>query len=421
MTGDSIISVEKLGNKYSLHHGNWLPVGAAAFSLALLIAMVAWSPAHLCFDEIEHLPVTQLVKQIGWRAAITSPENHSAAGPLYPALHLAVSPLTRLHAPAVRWVNLACLITIFMVIAIQLKAVSVVEKLSAMTLLSVPFLWPPAGMALTELPALLFFTIFVAIFAEIIKRETSREDIVLAVLAGLSLGVAILGRQTYLVTMPVIALMAIWLPNKWPLLLACLSSALLADGWLFWLWGGLAPAYYTRFSHSLFSLKNGMLSLGYAAGATLFMSPRWMMRPSPGLWLWGGVCGIGLAFIAREYENPPAKTLLVRMLGLHVAMLAGFVVGCALSIAGVIWAWNIIYRAWKSRRDPERLFFLLTLVALVLAPIGMPALFSSRYVVGLLGVLLVVIGLPREMRGWWAARTLVGSLIGAAMLWTYFY
>jgi hypothetical protein len=65
-------------------------------------------------------------------------------------------------------------------------------------------------------------------------------------------------------------------------------------------------------------------------------------------------------------------------------------------------------------------FLLLSLGALVLAPMKMTAQFSSRYIVGCLGLLFLVVGAPLESRRYWAARMVFGSCLGMAILWTYF-
>jgi hypothetical protein len=267
------------------------------------------------------------------------------------------------------------------------------------------------------------FTLFIFFFLRLINSGAalSVETFAWSISAGLCLGTAILGRQTYLVAMPVLVAMVFWLPGKWHLVLICLVTALAVCGWLFLLWGGLAPpAWYYRNSPSPFSLTNGMLSLSYAAAATLFLNPQWMRPRKRTVWI--GCCLVGIAFacFGRDYANPPARSLLIRALGDRTGLLIGFVIGCALAVFGVIWAWNTFAMTWQARQNPRRVFLLLTLVALVLTPMKITHQFSSRYVVGLLGVLFLVVGPPRELRGAWAGRMLAGSLVGAAILWTYF-
>jgi hypothetical protein len=402
---------------------NWVALITATACLALLVTMIATSPSRLCYDEVVYqLEQVQSVKKVGWRATLSAP-NEISVGPLYAAVQLSLAPLTGLEAPAIRWINLVCFGAVLLIIAREDQAPLPKAALSSATLLAVPFLWPAVGMALTEIPALLFFAIFIFFFLKLIGSGVSLsvETFAWSIAAGLCLGVAILGRQTYLVAVPVVLAMTFWLPGKWPVLSICPVTALATCGWLFLSWGGLAPpAWYHGHSPSPFSLTNGMLSLSYASAATLFLNPQWMRPRSRAAWIGCCILGIAFAVFGRDYANPPARSLLIRALGDRTGLLVGFVIGCALAIFGAIWAWNTFATAWQARQNPRRVFLLLTLVALVLTPMKITHQFSSRYVVGLLGVLFLVVGAPRELRGSWAARMLAGSAVGAAILWTYF-
>jgi hypothetical protein len=418
-----IVSYMQIVSLKGLFSQNWIAVVTATACLALLVTMIATSPSRLCYDEVVYqVEQVQMVRKVGWRTTLTSP-NEISVGPLYAAIQLSLAPLTGLQAPSVRWVNLVCFAAVLLIIAREDRATLFKAVVSATTLLAVPFLWPAVGMALTEIPALLFFTIFIFFFLRVINSEValSIETFGRSVAAGLCLGIAILGRQTYLAAMPVVLAMVFWLPGKWPVVLTCFVTALAVCGWLFLLWGGLAPpSWYYRHSPSSFSLTNGMLSLSYAAAATIFLNPQWMRVRRYTAWIGCSLVGIVFAFFGRDYANPPARSLLILALGDRSGLLIGFVIGCALAVFGVIWAWNTFLMAWQVRQDPRRIFLLLTLIALVLTPMKITHQFSSRYVVGLLGVLFLVVGAPRELRGAWAGWMLVGSSVGAAILWTYF-
>ncbi len=391
--------------------------------LSALVAMIATSPSQLRYDERNHIGLTQIVATSGWRDALLSPENRSAAGPLYPAIHLMLSPVTHLQAPAIRWVNFCCLIGVVLLLASCKPTEPLGPRiLSGFTLLAVPFLWPAVGMALTELPALLFFTCFVLLFLGVINSDVvlSRQVFGLAFVAGLCLGAAILGRQTYLIVVPVLVVTMFWLREKWSVVLICIITALAVCTWIFALWHGLAPPHYYRLAHSSVSFTNLLLSLSYAAVATLFLNPTWLWRQRATVWIICSLCGFALAYFVRNYEDPPAKSLLVHAFGTQLGLWIGFVVGCALAAIGAVWAWTTFRTFWRKRRDPGQVFLLLSLGALVLAPMQMTAQFSSRYIVGCLGVLFLVVDVPLQSRRYWAARMFVGSFLGMAILWTYF-
>lgn len=399
-----------------------MALGVVSVCLVLLAIMIASSPSRLRYDEPYHLRVAEMVRESGWRAAMSSPDSQSAAGPLFAAVHLALSPLTGRQAPAVRWVNFVCLVAVILLLASQTSGRSwEVRCTAAASILSVPFLWPTSGMALTELPALVVFTLFVLAFLRVLYLPdgASTRLIAWASVAGLCLGVAILGRQTYLVALPVILAMVFWLPQRWPIFAVTVALSLVTCGWLFVLWGGLVPPSAQRVS-SGFRLDHGVLSLSYVGGATLLLNPRWMKPRNRAVLVGSLAAGVLLACLARDYANPPARSLLVQMFDERVALLAGFVIGLGLAGIGMVWVWNTLQEAWREREHPARSFLFLILFALVAAPMKVSHLFSSRYVVGLLGVLFIVVWLPGEQRGWWVLRMVSGCSIGAATLWTYF-
>ena len=384
--------------------------------------MILSSPSQFCYDELYHLQLAQNVRDYGWRLALISPDNHSAVGPLYPAGHLAFSAVTGMQAPAIRWVNLVCLGVVILLIGPQVAEKSLnAGWIKATSLLAVPFLWPASGMALTELPALVPFTLFFWLFNQVLRSTggVSARSIALGSVAGLTLGIAILGRQTYFVVVPSVVAMVIWAPRKWLELLVCVVVALLSCGWLFILWNGLVPPSL-QYVVSGFHLDYGVLSLSYVAGATLFLNPKWMKPRNAYIVIGSVAIGVIFAWFTRDYANPPAKSLLLRLFGERIGFLTGFIIGTGFCIIGVMWLWNSFEDAWRQRHYPARVFAFLTLFPLLISPMMVSHLFSSRYVVGLLGVLLIVVHVPDEGRSWWVSRMLSGSLVGAATLWTYF-
>jgi hypothetical protein len=400
----------------------WMPVVIVSVCVVLLTIMVAQSPRGFRYDEPFHFRLTQSVKVMGWQEALISRENGSATGPLFPALQLALEPVTGLRVPAVRWVNWVCLFAFISLVGLQLGLDSVKRTgLSAVSLISVPYLWPVTGLALTEIPALVAFTGFTYSFHRLLRLPDfiTKESCAWAGFAGLCLGVSILGRQTYLVAAPVIGGMLFWMPRKWPLLLGTILVCFLTCGWLFVLWGALLPPAYQNSVPGI-SLEHGILSLGGAAGATLFLNPRWMKPPNRLALIVCVVFGIVLNVYSRKYVNPPAKALLNTVFDVDTARFIGFIGGCVLVILGMLWMWNSLVNAWIARRDRCQMFAFLTLFALVITPVTVTHQFSTRYLVGSLGILVVVIGAPRTFGAWWMLRMMAGSFVGAAILWTYY-
>jgi hypothetical protein len=105
---------------------------------------------------------------------------------------------------------------------------------------------------------------------------------------------------------------------------------------------------------------------------------------------------------------------------MQLGLWIGFVVGCALAAIGAVWAWTTFKTFWRERRDPVQVFLLMSLGALVLAPMKITWQFSSRYIVGALGVLYLIVDAPCQSPRHWAARMIVGTLLGMGILWSYY-
>jgi hypothetical protein len=392
--------------------------------LGVLAGLILFSPHELRYDEEFHIATASRVQSLGWRGALLSPDNSSAAGPLYSAVQVMFKDVTRLKAPAIRWINFVFLLATIAVIALMLRRQSSggVSWIQACSVMAAPFLWPTAGLALTELPALFFFTAFVAaITSPSAFSASAGRALVQGAFAGALLAVSILGRQTYLIALGPALLIAIAY-RKWRVPIGtCIVVALAGCIWLFFLWGGLVPPTLQRVDQGL-RPDYGLYSLSYLGVASLFLGPSWLVPETKRRWITAIVAGIALASFTAFSVDPPARTLLVRSLGDSGARGAGIFIRSLMCVLAMLWLIRVAEEAWKARREPQRLLVILLLLALAVAPIKVSHLFSSRYVVGALAVQLLTQAhaVERNARAL-ALQTCAGGLIGAMLLWTYYW
>lgn len=418
--------MEEIKEKQLLPSGRTLTWGAGIFSFVLLLVMIAGSPHVLRYDEGYHLALAKNVASRGWHDALVDPGNQSAAGPLYPALHLVFAKFSGFEAPAVRWINFALLACTTLLIGLTRPSVSSARTTAcvAFAIMAVPFLWTPAGLALTELPAFAAFSGFILLMGRLIAMDLDDGKhgcglpLFGAVIAGLLLGIAILGRQTYLVALPALAALILISPRLWLQVAVCLIAALLASGWLFMVWGGLVPPSQTKMDSGLQPV-HGLISLAYLAAATAFISPSFLAPRSFRAATVAIVAGAVLAVIMKDYKDLPAGPLLSRLLGPAGGVLAGTVLLAGMFSVGLLWLWNVPACVWKRRADSFQILCAFILLALALSPMKISAQFSSRYLVGMLGVLIVI--LQPVPSAWLAVRIVVGSLMGAATLYVKYY
>ena len=262
-------------------HNNFFNYSKAAkiinyFGLILLFIMICMSPHKLIYDESHHIAIAKSIESIGLINTLTNPPTISALGPLYSFIQLSLIDFTSLNAPWVRFINFSLflfIIVLLILISKKLKLNS--PELTALCIMAVPFLYPTVGMALTEIPALLFFTLFCFFFIELMARLPTSPPLSLvswAILAGLSLGVACLGRQTYLCALFAVGIIWKWDHKNLLALFTVFISASAACCWLFWIWGGLTPP---GLHIGGISIKHGILSFAYLGFATFFICPEW--------------------------------------------------------------------------------------------------------------------------------------------------
>ena len=386
--------------------------------------MIAASPKHLIYDEPYHIGLAENIFYQGLGQALVDPSNQSAAGPLFSAFHLAFAPITHLAAPAIRWINFFLLLVVVTLTALtRTRIMNDSEPIGsgAIALLGVPFLWPVTGMALTEIPALVFFCGYVLCIQRLCCKDKLRGTLgmpaVWAVSAGICLGLAILGRQTYLIALPAFLVLFFLGPVKPRLLALSLLTTGVVSGWLFYIWGGLVPPSQAKVNSGL-QPEHLLYSLAYVGSATAFISPRWLCPKDWKTSVIAAASGTIVAVSIRDHGDPPARSLLLKLLGDEVGYTCGMIIFALMGALGALWILNTCTVLWSRSDDPFQVFAGVLLLSLVMAPVMVSHLFSSRYVVGLLGVLILV--LPPQRSSLLAVRILIGSALGAAILWSYY-
>ena len=174
----------------------WVLAMATLVLLALAI-MIAVSPRILIYDERYYMESSYyLAAHFDLLGPLRTPLD-LAAGPLYPHLHVLLSPLTQLQVPAVRYVNWAALAV---TLACCWRTIGLLgyrdAPARAAMLLAVPMIGPTGGMALTEVPALAMAALAMLATAEAVAAKATWRSWLWWTLSGVAAGLAILGRHS---------------------------------------------------------------------------------------------------------------------------------------------------------------------------------------------------------------------------------
>jgi 4-amino-4-deoxy-L-arabinose transferase-like glycosyltransferase len=93
------------------------------------------------------------------------------AGPLYAFVQAAFEPLTALSPPGMRLMNVGLLAIVAALLVAMSRHDKPVDRLASASVLVVPMTWVLAGMALSEMPALVFATLSLSLLFKGLQRH----------------------------------------------------------------------------------------------------------------------------------------------------------------------------------------------------------------------------------------------------------
>ena len=400
------------------HPSSWF-LAACAIAAVTFCVMVICSPHALLYDEPLHLQGARLLAAGSSLHDVLLAPLPSAPGPLYSVLQAAISPVTGFQAPLIRYLNLLLLFAGATALAFSLQRCRPDSSwLCAGMLLSVPMTWVTAGLALTEIPAMTMVNLGLAAGVWAAWQEERRGRCYLGfITAGLCMGVAITGRQTYLpllVIFPVIGMFeARW---RWPAAAAFLISCAIPLP-MFLVWRGLTPPSQAYLGGGI-SLEHGLLAFAYLAVVVAIIAPRFYESG----WRWvfaaaGGGAVLNLVLVHFEWD---AAAGLAKHLPLFLQRWYTVVVGSVLIAAFSGFAAAVVFNVWNRRQD--RWFLLMTVETMLLigTAFGIVHLFSSRYVMAGFPFIMLMLQPFFIPSKWAASRLVVGAALGCASLSTYY-
>ena len=364
-----------------------LATGILGFLFILTITLNHRQPP--LFDEVYFVKNFELFEKHGLSKEFLVKMDNQAPGPLYELVHFAFKPLTGLTTPGIRLVNVFLLgLTILLLARIIgiYRNISFAQSLPfAVALMAVPMVWQVTGLALTEMPTMFFSVLsFLFLLMAAASEHHALKNILLAFLAGLALGLSILGRSPFLTLGFASATLLLYdykNPQRWRTLLIFGITALGVAIPVFLAWDGLVPPQQA-FVGQGFSIWHGILAYAYGALLTLFIAPRWFYINGTVVF-YLVACYIlflltNLFLIHYEYAPldrtlakifpPPFMKLYPMMISPLIATLSVYFVVCSLR------------QAWIRRTDTVFLFFLLAGMLILASSFKVTHLFSTRYV-----------------------------------------
>lgn len=389
---------------------------AAAF--VVFIFLMANSPARVIYDERYFVGDIPLLHEYGFTPRFLN-SLKGAVGPLYAFVHAAFEPLTHLNPVGMRFVHVFLLLVLFSILLASFKRLEAVDPwVAAGSVMVVPMTWVLAGIALSEMPAMVL--IGLGLFCQLRGLEcveAKRTCHLWFAASALCIGIAVWGRQPYLLLGAIPVLLALRDRRLWPMAttFVCIVSIVVLP--LFFIWHGLTPPSHSFFRQTL-SLDNGVVSLGYIGVCLLLLEPAliWPHRRFLA-GLFAAVLAVNATFSLSIIR--PFRSIVAQLSGTSLWLyehLCGAIV-LTLGIGTLLFLCRTI---WLDRADQRRLSIGAGLLCVSIWPAFLGAEYSSRYTAMSLPYLLLMAEPWRRWNLGTIAAAGVGCALGAVSLQSYY-
>ena len=394
--------------------------GLLALAFVVLVVLVLRSPGRFIYDEPPFVEYVHLLQRHGLSREFMNSLT-GTVGPLYAFVQGALAPLTGVQPVGMRLVNVALLAAVTLVLAAWLRhRGSTAWTASALSVLAVPMAWVMAGMALSELPAMLLVAISLCLQLKALERIDRPATVIgLFALSAVALGAAVWGRQPYLLLGGVPVLVALVEPRlRVAVALFCvIVLALSAPQFL--IWQGLVPPSHQLQVQKGLSPVNALLSLGYTGLCFFLLAPRTRWT-SP---LWAAVlvvAAVAVNAVLGLVTLEPLRGVVERFLPARLLAWYGTLFGGLFLGWGVVFLSWLLRATWQRRDDLPVVLLNLGLLCVALSPVFIGHQYSSRYTAMSLPYLLLAAEPWRRWEPLTVATTAAGIALGAMSLVGYF-
>ena len=416
MTNHSEIS-EPTANRWAK---TWVLIGLAAFVGLCIYVLTRTKPPF--YDEVPYFAQAWSFKTSDSFREWLLANDTGPTGPVHALMHYWLSGgVGVLPVPWCRLPNLLLLAVVLILIKMHLRKLNVAHPWAVATMgMAMPMTWVMAGMALTELPAMAGMAVasYATVRLAYCDVYNTQGRWYLTALIAIGIVISICGRQTYIVILPGLLLIAS-AGERRNFTHATLGIAvgLVPVVWLFSTWGGMVPPKMGYVGGALKPL-HGLLAVCYAGICAFLLTPR---------------------FFRSHWRCTVPVTIVVATMNLftqtvHLTIMASaqrFVGNKMLLIvlersAGWIFvATGIAFVASISeecRMNRNRLFsgYAFAVLALCGACAGIVHQFSSRYVGMSLPFIIPLLAPWVTFSPWMIVRMIIAMGLGFASLLSYY-
>ncbi len=394
-------------------HRRWIVKATICIFLAafgLLLVLIARSPEQFLYDEPCFVNYIPLLHKYGFSVDFLNSLT-GTVGPLYAFVHVAFEPVTRLQPVGMRSVNFLLLAGTATILGFCWHRRFCWDYwLVSGSVLVIPMTWVVSGMALSEMPAILFVAIGTYLLLRAIDRLEAGHPVTSWFLsAAVCIGVATWGRQPYLLLAAVPILLSLQDRRLIrPAAIAAVTILGLAAP-LFFTWKGLVPPSHHSVQQGV-SIVHGLLSFGYAGVCLLLLGSRITWLP-PKTTVALFVLTVTANLAVGSLELYPIRSFTARFFPETWFTLYGRLCGSLFLSVGAMFLIILLRTMWQERTD-LRLLVIYGGLSLVVASAAFVAhQYSSRYTAMALPHLVLAAHAKRI----WGGRSFVLAALGCSL------
>lgn len=390
--------------------------------LLLLFFTLNRDTSTLWFDEQWYLDNVILLKNYGVSKQFIL-EVKGPAGPLHAIIHYLFLPLTDLKLPYIRLINISFTLPILFVLYQIHKLLKAKNSIAAtLGFYAVPMIYVCTGMALTEIPAMLFAVLSYLFLIYSLETKSPIKSYLFAIVAGTFLSIAILGRQPYL--MLCLAVMVYIFPIKTyqkrlPLLITFLVFSLIIPAYVFNIWQNIQPAIESQTGKG-FQIFHGILAFAYAFIIILILSPSWISYPK--------IKHISLTFLIIIAVNGiflkerflPMMSTANKYFSEYFTDIFSLLFASTVMLFSILFLYSCLQYFFNNINNKHNLFILLATVFILATSAKITHQFSSRYIVQAAPFIVLLTKSHISFNPLKLLVTLIGISIGIISLNSYF-
>jgi 4-amino-4-deoxy-L-arabinose transferase-like glycosyltransferase len=352
-------------------------------SASILLLLIFLLPHQIIWDEKWYLNCVTNINKYGFSINFLK---YNPTAPIHTLIYYLFDSIFGIHAIGVRLFNFLLCICLCLLLnkIIKLNQNASSLKLGySFSLFTLPCFFVLGFFALTEAPCLLLYLIsFYFLFKSV---NADKNNIALSIASGLFLGLAILTRQLFLVSIfpPLVIFFYKGKKHRFSVIMPYLLVSLLMCLPVFYLWKGILPPNTPIMPHpqGIISLKHVALSFGYALFYFIVALPVYLFnfiaKNKKGILLIS-LAGIVISFFIKDNSFLPASGALSRFQPAVIQTIA-LLFFKLITVFGLILVYFLLHELHKRKNEFEQVFLILSMLAILATPAFITHFFSSRY------------------------------------------